>query len=330
MSASGSTKTCPVVPSSAMVDAGGNGEHRRSRGHDGRDGARSGQDGAVAGRAAGGEHQAPDPGHVEVGDLGRREVVGDQDAVAFDVQRGGADEDARDLLPDVAYVGGAGAQVRVGHGRPAPPRPLTRRPARRVARSRPTRIRSWTSSSRSASSTSIRCASKIRASSSPTSRAATALTRWISRRTSATAPRIRRHSASVSSGPRMARRGPPRHRPGRRAPARSRYRATRAAACRSARRHCRRSGYVGVLRLVEPAGGQRHDVVDGLARLAPGGASPRPGARRARRAWPRGTGSWPGPDRLRCRGCAARSARRTAAPPAPAGRRAGRAGRAGW
>ena len=106
-------------------------------------------------------------------------------------------------------------------------------------------------------------------------------------------PRIRRHSASVSwASGWLVRDLHVTDQDRERLPDRD-ARARRAAACRSPA-HRRRSGYVGVFRLVEPAGGQRDDVVDGLARLAAGGGHldpvPAEGAERGHAGQARGRG----------------------------------------
>ena len=137
---------------------------RRPGGHDRRDRPGPRQDRAVPGRAARGQHQAADPVRVELGHLGRREVVGDEHALALDARAPGLRRGR----------GPPAARPRVRRRRGPAGRGRARRRARHstaddrvepgAGRGTPWRIRSWTSSSRSASSMSIRWASKIRAS----------------------------------------------------------------------------------------------------------------------------------------------------------------------
>ena len=156
------------VPSSGDRGPRRDGEHGRARRRR-RPGCRGSGPGWRCGRSGcrTASTRPRDPRRVEVGDLGRGEVVGDQDAVARRCAGPAAPTSgAGHLLPDVAYVGGAGAQVRVGHARQLGLRPRARRRARRAVRpAAGAGSGVCTSSSRSASSSSIRCASKIRASS---------------------------------------------------------------------------------------------------------------------------------------------------------------------
>ena len=114
---------------------------------------------------------------------------------------GAPTQDACHLLSDVAYVGRPGAQVGVGQRRPAPPRPIG-------TASSQARCRGAAAADPLVDvveQVGVVDQHQVRVEDpgvlvADLRRAATALTRWISRRTSATAPRIRRHSASVSSG----------------------------------------------------------------------------------------------------------------------------------
>ena len=56
----------------------------------------------MPGRAPGGEQDAPHAVGVQLGDLGRGQLVGDQHALALEAERGRADQDPRHLLADIA------------------------------------------------------------------------------------------------------------------------------------------------------------------------------------------------------------------------------------
>ena len=92
---------------------------KRPEADDGRDLQRRGDDGRVAGPAAGLGGEAQDAARVEPRGLAGREVVGQEHGRARPGRRrrparAGAEELVEDPLLDVADVGGAGGQVRVG------------------------------------------------------------------------------------------------------------------------------------------------------------------------------------------------------------------------
>ena len=114
VSASGSTKSSPVRPSSAMVVPAG---MARTPGPAATTAGIARDRARIALCPVGLPEASTRPRmrvRVQVGHLGRGQVVRDEDAVAVDPELGRSDQGTRDLLPDRPDVGGPRPQVRVG------------------------------------------------------------------------------------------------------------------------------------------------------------------------------------------------------------------------
>ena len=277
----------------------------------------------------GGEHHAADPVRVQLGDLGRREVVGDQHALALDAAVPGAPTRTRATCWPTSRTSAARARRYVvrdagelGLDRrhrvePGAGRGRCRAGSAR-ARRRAGRRRRSASGGRRRSGRPPRRPARAAADPDPLDLAADLRDR---RADPAPLGVARRRSA---------RRGRRRRRRGWTAPVRSRCRATPAAACRVP---------------APAAGAAGSSTWSGSSKRRSARATTWSTASRAwlpvavtSTRWPHSAPSVATRDRLvagtrarlRCRGCAARCGRRTAGPPGPAARPVGRAGRAGW
>ena len=112
-SAPGATSTVPASPSTISVRPRRDGQDRRPEARDRRDAEPAGDDRRVRGGAAGRRGQGPHPRRVELGHLRGAEVVGDQHGGLAALGLGAAAEPPDHPPPQVAQVGGAGAQVLV-------------------------------------------------------------------------------------------------------------------------------------------------------------------------------------------------------------------------